>query len=441
MRDKILKLTALLLSVVILAGCGAETDTDYESSIKEGSVSEECTEQPAEESSAAESSEESIADESSEESSEAEESELSEASEETEESEGTSEESAEFVPSEEESTADESQEEESCSFESRIEAEESEASTVPEETEESEDPTESIAVHVHEYISQVTAATCTEDGYTLYQCGCGDSYTADEAQAAGHSFGAWTTVTAPSCTERGEEESLCETCGERKTKSVSATGHSFGDWTVVREATTKTEGEEMRSCTLCGEYERRSTEKLVAATITPEDAEEICTLILELLNEERAKLGAPALSTAPIAHEMAMVRAEELTVVFSHKRPDGRDSSTIYREYMYNAEDLPNPKVDLEANPYYRCYMPEKSSEDICTGGALYTETPEEYAASIVNTFKGSSGHWADLTNPAYTAVGIGVVLKTNKSDWYYDGGVAILTMDKLYGSDTQYQN
>ena len=428
MRDKILKLTALLLSTVILAGCGA--DTDYGNSTKENSVPEESTEQSAEESSTDESSDENSTAESSEESSEAEESELSEASEETEESEETSEESAEFIPSEEESTADESQEEESCSFESSIEAVESEASTVPEETEESEDPTESIAVHVHEYISQVTAATCTEDGYTLYQCGCGDSYTADEAQAAGHSFGAWTTVTAPSCTERGEEESLCETCGERKTKSVPATGHSFGAWTVVREATTQAEGEEMRSCTLCGEDERRSTEKLVAATITPEDAEEICTLILELLNEERAKLGAPALSTAPIAHEMAMVRAEELTVVFSHKRPDGSNSSTIYIDYNYNPERTGFINYNGEI---VKCASPEKSSENIEVWGTatngLPDYTKEQAAEAVVGGFKISAGHWADLTNPAYHGVGIGVCIGDDGYTY-----VSILTMDKTYG-------
>ena len=428
MRDKILKLTALLLSTVILAGCGAETDTDYESSTRENSVSEESTEQSAEESSIPDSSEES---------SEAKESELSEASEETEESEETSEESAEFVPSEEESTADESKEEENSA--ESAEAVESEASTVPEETEESEDPTESIAVHVHEYTAQVTEPTCTEDGYTLYQCGCGDSYTANETEAAGHSFGAWVTVTAQSCTERGEEESLCETCGERKTKSVPATGHSFGAWTVVREATTQAEGEEMRSCTLCGEEESRSTEKLVAATITPEDAEEICTLILELLNEERAKLGAPALSTAPIAHEMAMVRAEELTVVFAHRRPNGHDSRTIYIDYKYNSKDT--GITTFEDGTSTCSYMPEKSSEDICNGAVSYDMTPKQYAEQVIGTAKLSPGHWTDLTNPAYTAVGIGVVIKENDSGWYYDAPVAILTMDKLYGSDAQYQN
>ena len=39
----------------------------------------------------------------------------------------------------------------------------------------------------HSYESVVTAPTCTEAGYTTYTCACGDSYTADEVAATGHS--------------------------------------------------------------------------------------------------------------------------------------------------------------------------------------------------------------------------------------------------------------
>ncbi|MBQ8210165.1 MAG: leucine-rich repeat protein [Clostridia bacterium] len=41
----------------------------------------------------------------------------------------------------------------------------------------------------HSHSSQVIAPTCTEAGYTVYTCECGDTYTADEVQATGHSFG------------------------------------------------------------------------------------------------------------------------------------------------------------------------------------------------------------------------------------------------------------
>ncbi|MBR4835826.1 MAG: hypothetical protein IKU99_02325, partial [Clostridia bacterium] len=42
-------------------------------------------------------------------------------------------------------------------------------------------------VGAHTYTSVVTAPTCTAGGYTTYTCACGDSYTADETDALGHS--------------------------------------------------------------------------------------------------------------------------------------------------------------------------------------------------------------------------------------------------------------
>ena len=51
----------------------------------------------------------------------------------------------------------------------------------------------------HSYDVVVTEPTCTESGYTTYTCTtCGDSYTADETEAYGHSF----------------VDDVCEYCGE-----------------------------------------------------------------------------------------------------------------------------------------------------------------------------------------------------------------------------------
>jgi hypothetical protein len=41
----------------------------------------------------------------------------------------------------------------------------------------------------HDYRREVTAPTCTDNGYTTYICNiCGDSYVGDEVKAPGHSF-------------------------------------------------------------------------------------------------------------------------------------------------------------------------------------------------------------------------------------------------------------
>ena len=53
------------------------------------------------------------------------------------------------------------------------------------------------APHTHSYEAVVTEPTCTEGGYTTYTCECGDTYTADETDALGHSY----------------ENGVCTVCG------------------------------------------------------------------------------------------------------------------------------------------------------------------------------------------------------------------------------------
>ena len=41
---------------------------------------------------------------------------------------------------------------------------------------------------VHNYVTTVVAATCTEDGYTLHTCVCGYSYRDNVVAKLGHSY-------------------------------------------------------------------------------------------------------------------------------------------------------------------------------------------------------------------------------------------------------------
>ena len=79
--------------------------------------------------------------------------------------------------------------------------------------------------HVHNYISENVAPTCTVAGYTSYTCECGDSFTEDGEAATGHSYEA--AVTAPTCTEAGYTTHTCA-CGDTyTTDEVAALGHTF----------------------------------------------------------------------------------------------------------------------------------------------------------------------------------------------------------------------
>lgn len=55
--------------------------------------------------------------------------------------------------------------------------------------------------HTHSYSSAVTAPTCTEQGYTIYTCACGDSYADDYVPATGeHVYS-------------DDQDAVCDTCG------------------------------------------------------------------------------------------------------------------------------------------------------------------------------------------------------------------------------------
>lgn len=84
----------------------------------------------------------------------------------------------------------------------------------PAETENATDVPEEE--HEHEYVQTVVEADCTNEGYTIHTCKCGDTYISDEVAAAGHT---WLDAT---CTE----PMTCAICGA---KEGTAIGHSYVD--------------------------------------------------------------------------------------------------------------------------------------------------------------------------------------------------------------------
>ncbi|MBR1676282.1 MAG: hypothetical protein IJ706_03120, partial [Clostridia bacterium] len=153
----------------------------------------------------------------------------------------------------------------------------------------SEDHSESQSneEHVHEYAKEVVAPTCTERGYTVYICSCGDSYTSDYTEETGHNWGEWVVLKTPECEKKGEEARTClndnkhvekreisalehdyvakvtaatcttggyttytcSVCGDTyESDFTSALNHKWGEWVVVKAATADENGEERRAC-------------------------------------------------------------------------------------------------------------------------------------------------------------------------------------------------
>lgn len=114
--------------------------------------------------------------------------------------------------------------------------------------------------HVHDYEKEVVAPTCTEKGYTLFICACGNSYKDNETAATGHQYSG--TVIPPQCTTQGYTLYTC-TCGDSYIDDfTSATGHNWGEWIVVKEATEEEEGKKERTCSDCDEREEADIPKI-----------------------------------------------------------------------------------------------------------------------------------------------------------------------------------
>ncbi|MDD4842978.1 MAG: CAP domain-containing protein, partial [Anaerotignum sp.] len=102
--------------------------------------------------------------------------------------------------------------------------------------------------------------------------------------------------------------------------------------------------------------------------------------VVDLVNVERAKAGLSALQIDPAVTKAAQVRAKEIQSSFSHTRPDGRSCFTALDE----------------AKASYR-----GAGENI----ALGQKTPEE----VMNGWMNSAGHKANIMNPNFKYIGVGV--------------------------------
>ncbi len=100
--------------------------------------------------------------------------------------------------------------------------------------------------------------TCTEPGYTTYQCVyCGQTYT-DNIPALGHDWAHGNVIKAPTCTEMGTVQYVCRRDHSHTyQKNLSALGHDWTEWYILKAPTLGKEGIEERKCQRCGLTEQR----------------------------------------------------------------------------------------------------------------------------------------------------------------------------------------
>lgn len=118
------------------------------------------------------------------------------------------------------------------------------APTIPPET-----------VHVHEYTQTVIPPSCTEDGYTLHQCACGDSYTDQQIPMTGHSY---TPVQWEANCLEGEGIRYTCACGNSYLEQTSPPlGHQYAVEEVV-EPEGEARGYTLHRCVRCDNSYRDS---------------------------------------------------------------------------------------------------------------------------------------------------------------------------------------
>ncbi len=234
------------------------------------------------------------------------------------------------------------------------------------------------AAHQHSYITKVISSTCTEQGYTLHICACGNSY---------------------------------------KDKSTAVLGHSYGEWVVVKESTESSAGLEECTCKRCGDKKTEVIEKRpYKATAT--DSRAVAQRMLEYLNQFRQEQGVPAATRLPGLTVYAEYRSRQIISNFSHDTNDERAAATAlkYGEYINPAD------YGMTGSPYYSA----GAGEAIAKGG--YTGTIDEVAERLACQVKNSSEHWAYVGGAKYRYIAVGITYESGM--WYCDIAMAIENTD-----------
>ena len=110
--------------------------------------------------------------------------------------------------------------------------------------------------------------------------------------------------------------------------------------------------------------------------------------VLNLVNEERARVGVAPLRLAEDLQAAAEIRAREVVRKFSHTRPDGSSCFTVIR------------------------YQGRTCGENIAAGHATAAET--------VDGWMHSEGHRANILNPSFRELGVGYAYEGNSRYKHY---------------------
>jgi hypothetical protein len=80
--------------------------------------------------------------------------------------------------------------------------------------------------HTHSYVEFIISPTCTEDGYTLCKCECGEEFKKDIVSSLGHDLGDWEIKKYPTETEEGLKIRKCSRCNYEEKCYIPFVSHT-----------------------------------------------------------------------------------------------------------------------------------------------------------------------------------------------------------------------
>lgn len=80
--------------------------------------------------------------------------------------------------------------------------------------------------HTHSYVEFIISPTCTENGYTLYKCECGEEFKKNIVSSLGHDLGDWKIKKYPTETEEGIKIRKCSRCNYEEKYYIPFISHT-----------------------------------------------------------------------------------------------------------------------------------------------------------------------------------------------------------------------
>lgn len=190
------------------------------------------------------------------------------------------------------------------------------------------------AGHEHNYNITVVNPTCTESGYTMAVCECGDSRMNEIIEPLGHNFGEYVSDNNATCTEDGTKTATCSRCGEKDviTEEGTAIGHSYT--TSIVGPTYESEGYDLHTCKNCGHvYKDNFVDKL------PEDPEDKTTYPTEREDYPFGDL-TPENITTDKWEELTTAEHGELWDIWAeyYRLTNGGWPPEVYHNWLYATE-------------------------------------------------------------------------------------------------------